>query len=192
MSRPSRVSALLRPAALQQVQDSGLAVAALVVSICSAAVTLGALAWHFALYRLQGARLKVQLLFRFRSDSGMTTTVHEGWKAPEWDRLNGARRMGHVGIEYGLIRVTNIGRTPVSVEAIGLDLGRLQRFRRGRLMITPMQFSDPDDKAWKAVDLKHPRFHAHLVTCDRCAFRRAVERSTWPRPLRAGVARGGA
>ena len=40
--------------------------------------------------------------------------------------------------------------------------------------------------------LKHPRFHAHLVTCDRCAFRRAVERSTGPRPPRAGVARGGA
>ena len=40
--------------------------------------------------------------------------------------------------------------------------------------------------------LKHPRFHAHLVTCDRCAFRRAVERSTRPRLLRAGVGQGGA
>jgi hypothetical protein len=24
----------------------------------------------------------------------------------------------------------------------------------------------------------HPRFHAHLVTCDRCAFRRGVQRSS--------------
>ncbi|HWS93780.1 MAG TPA: hypothetical protein VN306_15215, partial [Mycobacterium sp.] len=29
--------------------------------------------------------------------------------------------------------------------------------------------------------LRHPRFHAHLVTCDRCAFRCGVERSTRPR-----------
>ena len=40
--------------------------------------------------------------------------------------------------------------------------------------------------------LKHPRFHAHLVTCDRCAFRRGVERSTRPRLPRVGVARAGA
>ena len=40
--------------------------------------------------------------------------------------------------------------------------------------------------------MKHPRFHAHLVTCDRCAFRRGVERSTRPRPPRADVGRGGA
>jgi hypothetical protein len=40
--------------------------------------------------------------------------------------------------------------------------------------------------------LKHPRFDAHLVTCDRCAFRRGVERSTRPRLPRADGARAGA
>jgi hypothetical protein len=45
---------------------------------------------------------------------------------------------------------------------------------------------------WLALDVgvKHPRFHAHLVTCDRRAFRRGVERST--RLRRADVGRGGA
>jgi hypothetical protein len=40
--------------------------------------------------------------------------------------------------------------------------------------------------------LEHPRFDAHLIPCDRCAFRRGVERSTWPRLLRVGVDQGGA
>ena len=40
--------------------------------------------------------------------------------------------------------------------------------------------------------MKHPRFHAHLVTCDRCAFRRGVERSTRPRLPRVGGAGAGA
>jgi hypothetical protein len=44
----------------------------------------------------------------------------------------------------------------------------------------------------RVVGLKHPRFHAHLVTCDRCAFRPGVERSTRPRPPRVGCGPGGA
>ena len=40
--------------------------------------------------------------------------------------------------------------------------------------------------------VEHPRFDAHLIPCDRCAFRRGVERSTWPRLLRVGVDQGGA
>ena len=40
--------------------------------------------------------------------------------------------------------------------------------------------------------LKHPRFHAHLVTCDRCAFRPGVERNTRPRLPRVGCGPGGA
>src|SRR4029079_13236606 len=39
--------------------------------------------------------------------------------------------------------------------------------------------------------LKHPRFYAHPVTCDRCAFRRGVERSTRPRLSRVGGAAAG-
>ena len=37
------------------------AVAALIVAICSASITLGGLVWQLVLYWLQGARLKVQL-----------------------------------------------------------------------------------------------------------------------------------
>ncbi len=41
-------------------------------------------------------------------------------------------------------------------------------------------------------NLKHPRFHAHLVTCDRCALRPGVERSTLPRLRPVGCGPGGA
>jgi hypothetical protein len=44
----------------------------------------------------------------------------------------------------------------------------------------------------KEKTVKHPRFHAHLVTCDRCASRPGVERSTGPRLLRVGCGPGGA
>jgi uncharacterized protein (TIGR03086 family) len=47
-------------------------------------------------------------------------------------------------------------------------------------------FADPDGM------LEHPRFHAHLILCDRCAFRREVERSTRPRLPRADGAQAGA
>jgi hypothetical protein len=42
------------------------------------------------------------------------------------------------------------------------------------------------------IRMKHPRFYAHPVTCDRCAFRRGVERSTRPRLPRVGGAGAGA
>ena len=40
--------------------------------------------------------------------------------------------------------------------------------------------------------LKHPGFHAHLVTCDQCAARSGGERSTRLRLLLVGVGRSGA
>ena len=52
------------------------------------------------------------------------------------------------------------------------------------------RLNDPVVQA--TFELKHPRFHAHLVTCDRCALRRGVERSTRPRLRRVDVGRGGA
>lgn len=99
----------------------------------------------------------MQLLFCFRADSGTTVTVAEGRKAPEWERMNENYRVGDIGIEYALVRVTNIGRTPVSVEYITLDTGRYRRFGRGRYSVTPMQFKDPDDKSWVDVDLGQPQ-----------------------------------
>ena len=48
------------------------------------------------------------------------------------------------------------------------------------------------DRRAREGEVKHPRFYAHPVTCDRCAFRRGVERSTRPRLPRVGGAGAGA
>jgi len=125
--------------------------------VCSAAVTLGGLAWQLVLYRLQGARLKVQLLFCYRGDDGSTTTIAEGRKAPSWDKMNEKLQLGALGIEYARIRVTNVGRTPVSVESIGLDVGRYRLLGKGRYSVTPRQFRDHFAKDWKEVDTREPQ-----------------------------------
>lgn len=39
------------------------ATVALLVSVISASITLGGLVWQFTLYRLSGARLRVELIF---------------------------------------------------------------------------------------------------------------------------------
>jgi hypothetical protein len=62
-----------------------------------------------------------------------------------------------VGIEYAKVRVINIGRTPVSVEDISLDLGHERWFRRWRKTVIPMQFIDPNEKSPQDVDLSPRR-----------------------------------
>lgn len=137
--------------------DNTVAIAALIVAICSAAVTLGGLVWQLVLYRLQGARLRVQLLLRYRGDRG-TTTIAEGRKPPSWAAMQEklGLEVSPIGIEFALIRVTNVGRTPVSVESINLDIGRYGLFRSGRYAVEPMQFRDHLDDEWKPIDTREP------------------------------------
>lgn len=131
--------------------------AALIVSTCSAAFTGSGLLAQYLLYRYNGARLKVQLVFCYRADWGMTMSVTGSRRRITLDRM----RQGHhvdLGIEYAKVRVTNIGRTPISVENISFDLGRARWFRRWRHTVVPMLFIDPNDKKSAAeVDLLAPQ-----------------------------------
>ena len=53
---------------------------------------------------------------------------------------------------------------------------RIERATVGRALSLPRRLTI---RRWRSLrKAKHPRFHAHLITCDRCAFRRGVERST--------------
>lgn len=122
-----------------------LAVIALIVAICSAAVTLLGLAWQLAQYRLEGARLKVEIAFCYLTDYGMTLTLRgPGKKTPTFADIRDRHPGLYYGIEYGLVRVTNIGRTAVSVENISFDVGRTQRFKFGRSTVIPTPFRDSD------------------------------------------------
>jgi hypothetical protein len=95
---------------------------ALIVSICSATFTGGGLVAQYLLYRFNGARLKVQLVFCFRTDWGLTMSCTGPRRRISFERWREGRNIG-LGIEYAKVRVTNIGRTPVSVEDISFDTG---------------------------------------------------------------------
>ena len=76
------------------------------------------------------------------------------------------------------------------------DIVISKAFRGQGLGRQVMLLAEIEARARGAVELglnvKHPRFYAHPVTCDRCAFRRGVERSTRPRLPRVGGAGAGA
>jgi hypothetical protein len=116
---------------------------AIVISSASAAVALGGLAWQLTLFKLSGARLRVQMVFAYRDDLGSTFSVSEGRRMqPDWEKV--ATKFQARGIEFVVVRVTNIGRTAVSVENISLDVGRSRWWRRIRRTITPNLFVDPN------------------------------------------------
>lgn len=121
------------------------ATTALVVSITSACITLGGLIWNLALYRLSGARLRVQAVLEFHNEYGHTQAV-TGTRRMTWDDFI-AGRPGEptpLGIEAVRVRVTNVGRSPVSVDNIALDIGRSSRWRRGRSSVVPWSFRNID------------------------------------------------
>lgn len=132
--------------------------AALVVSICSATVTLGALIAQFILYRLSGARLKVQLVFTYAEDGIRSWSVGPTRKPilfsdTPWDHPD------PFGIEVGRVRVTNIGRTALSVENISFDVTRsdLWNIRRHRTTMQPYIFRHKDTpKDEKLLDVSKP------------------------------------
>lgn len=127
----------------------GPAIAALILSITSACITLGGLVWQFTLYRLSGARLRVDLLFHYRGESRAIVQTAGGKRKAFSDPQFEDHSLDDLGIEAVRVRVTNVGRTPVSVDDIALDVGRTRTgkvWRRGRRWITPPTFRDEDSK----------------------------------------------
>lgn len=133
---------------------------ALLVSIASAAFTGGGLIAQGLLYYFNGARLKVELVFCYRTELGRTFSQTAWRKQPSWQDWQAKHNLKHnyeLGIEYAKVRVTNIGRTPASVEDITFDLGRVHWYRRWRHTATPMQFVDSADKSAAKIDLSSPQ-----------------------------------
>ena len=134
------------------------ATVALIVSITSACITLGGLVWQFTLYRLSGARLKVELLFYYR-DEDRAVVQTSGSKRRAWnDPLRDMGDLGFFGIEAARVRVTNVGRSPVSVDEIALDVGpgHGQWWNTGRRWIRPPAFRDADSKE---LEVREPTPH---------------------------------
>jgi hypothetical protein len=140
-----KVSLLADGSTVAGSSSNALAIAALVVSISSAVIALGGLGWQLFLYWLSGARLKVSLVFGYLGADGNAVRypgARASRKPPSWS-VNFGGHASDLGIEYAEVRVTNIGRAPVSVEDICLDLGRCSRWSVKRNSITPTLFYDP-------------------------------------------------
>ena len=107
---------------------------ALIVSIVSASLSLVGVFWQLMLYRLNGARLLVELRPALLdvSDGKLIYGPERGWpaKAPPRPEL-GVSSTGRT-IELGHLRVTNVGRAAISVSDVSLDVGRVSRFSRHR------------------------------------------------------------
>lgn len=138
-----------------------MSVAALVVSICSAVVALLGFLANLVLYKLSGARLKVQLVFCYADEDGRQTWSTTGRGRPAFTDIagSGMNHMSSFGVEFGRIRVTNIGRTAVSVENISYEVRRRYRWSRRRSLSTvqPWQFLQKESESTDLkLDLSNP------------------------------------
>ncbi|MEV4893918.1 hypothetical protein AB0K48_31485, partial [Nonomuraea sp. NPDC055795] len=86
-------------------------------------------------YRLSGARLEVQLIPAVLDIHGTIVRGPEkGWSS----RTQPAalfKELNEWNIELAEVRITNVGRTAISVSEISLDYGRFRRWRLGRYLI---------------------------------------------------------
>ena len=99
---------------------------ALTVAITSACISLAGLAWNLTLYRLSGARLNVRLIPAILTAEGhLMRGADKGWREPVPEPLATLNR--DYFVDLAIIKVTNVGRTPVSVSDITLDFGRSGR-----------------------------------------------------------------
>lgn len=97
---------------------------ALTVAVASAAVSLASLVWNLTLYRLSGARLNVRLIPAILTEQGtLMRGPDKGWRKSIPDEFAyGIDR--DLFVDLAIIKVTNVGRAPVSVSDISLDFGR--------------------------------------------------------------------
>lgn len=97
--------------------------AALTVAISSACISLVSLVWNLTLYRLSGARLVVRLTPAILTAQGhLLRGPEKGWSGQIPESFGNVDRDHFV--DLAIIKVTNVGRTPVSVSDITLDFGR--------------------------------------------------------------------
>lgn len=106
--------------------------AALRVAMVSAGISLGSLLGNFILFWLSGARLKVQFIPAvFTHQGSLAQGPERGWENRVDDSI-GSIIQSEYYVDLAIIKVTNIGRTPVSVSRISLDFGRSGLLRYGR------------------------------------------------------------
>lgn len=114
--------------------------AALLIAIISVGVAAGGLLWQLIFYHLSGSRLEVRLSPVLVDERSVIKEGPEsGWKKgpPPFPEA-----IGPWVIDLAHVRVTNVGRTPVSVSDVSLDFGRYRWFRhRSRIRMSNVPVS---------------------------------------------------
>jgi hypothetical protein len=102
--------------------------AAIVIAIGSAVIALGGLVWQISLYRLSGARVRLDITPALMTHRGTVVT----WRAKSWPKPPQDARLDDqdMWVELARLRVANLGRTVVWVADLGLDFGRESMLRR--------------------------------------------------------------
>ena len=107
---------------------------ALLIAIGSALVAVGSLAWQIVLYRLAGPRLAVHLIPAvLDSEQTLVRGPEQGFGPSVPDEIVGV--LSEWTVDLAEIQVANIGRVPLSLSEISLDLGRQRRFGRQRYTV---------------------------------------------------------
>ena len=167
------------------------ATVALIVSIISAAITLGGLFWQFTLYRLSGARLRVQTVLEFHNEYGHVQTV-TGTRRMTWDDFIAAGKKvmaANPGVADALCRAGTTALAAASIAALfimlrapaplpltaSIDGGGHRHFiatidpARGQMVVSPAAFAAVPDRVpelWLIVPGNAP--HAlGLLNADR-------------------------
>lgn len=101
---------------------------ALWVAIASAAVSLTSLAWQLTLYRLSGARIVVRLVPAVLTETGhIIRGPAKGWRASMPPEINIVQNRPWV--DAAVIEMVNVGRSPISLSTINLDVGASPRWK---------------------------------------------------------------
>ena len=113
--------------------------AALTIALVSISISIVGLLWQLTLYRLSGARVRVEFSPVVMTHLGSVIKGSQGrWPTTKPDGISMPRE-DDLWAELAQIRVANIGRTVVWVSEIGLDFGSEVRLRRRRrLTISPI------------------------------------------------------
>ncbi len=104
---------------------------ALWVAIVSVTVTLTSLAWQLAFYRLSGARLVVRLVPAVLTEAGhIIRGPARGWRTSMPPEINIVQNRPWV--DAAIIEMVSIGRAPISLSTINLEIGADPRWKPWR------------------------------------------------------------
>jgi hypothetical protein len=111
---------------------------ALAIAIASASISLTSLAWQLVLYRLSGARLIVRLLPAVITEAGhIMRGPPTGWRRSMPTAMNivGERPW----VDVAILEFVNVGRTPISLLDVSLDIGANPRWKPWQRHIVGMR-----------------------------------------------------